>query len=358
MARRYPYDTTVGALLHPAEGTVFFEEWDPVRDSANHDLLCAEMSRLAYAPEPVARASLAAIGFELRPWLGGESAGTRGTDGFVASSADRRLTIVAFRGTEPGKFDDLIADVNTLPADWADGGGQVHTGFLRAYSPVREAVRAALEGRGHIVFTGHSLGAALATLAAADHRPRQPALITFGSPRVGNRQFARLLAGLTVHRVVDCCDMVARIPPARFDLESAATLLRELTGARLPAMSFASIFPSTVGEDRFVDVGDLLYADRHGVLQPGISDQAREEDQREARRTYGAHGGGPGAGHVLREALQEALASALRSGDLARAFRGLVGGVGHALSAARVPLRDLADHAPINYVSIFSGRMP
>ncbi len=355
MARSYPYDTTVGALLHPAQGAVFFDAWDPARDSANHDLLCAEMSRLAYAPERIVRQSLATIGFEFGPWLGG-SAGARGTDGFVATSGEGGLTIVAFRGTEPGKLDDLIADLDALPAEWGDGGSRVHAGFLRAFGPVRGAVRAALDGRGQVIFTGHSLGAALATLAAADHRRRQPALITFGSPRVGDRRFARLLGGLTVHRVVDCCDVVARIPPARFDLESVATLLRELTGARFPVMSFASIFPSTAAEERFVDLGDLMYADRHGVLRPGISAQALADDQREARSTYGAHGGGPGAGHVLRETLEGMLASALRSGDLVKALRGLVRGVDDAISAAHVPLRDLADHAPINYVSIFSGR--
>lgn len=357
MARRYPYDTSVGALLHPAQGAVFFEAWDPARDSANQDLLCAELSRLAYAPEHVARQSLATIGFQLETWLGGW-AEARGTNGFVATSADGGLTIVAFRGTEMGKLDDLISDVNVLPAEWGDGAARVHAGFLRALSPVREAVRAALAGRGQVVFTGHSLGAALATLAAADHRGRQPALITFGSPRVGDRRFARLLSDLTVHRVVDCCDVVARIPPARFDLESAATLLRELTGAGLPIERFAAIFPSAAAEERFVDVGDLMYADRHGVLRPGISDQALADDQREARGAYAARGGGPGAGHVLRETLEGALASALRSGDLVKALGSLARGAGDAISAAHVPLRDLADHAPINYVSIFSGRAP
>lgn len=355
MARRYPYDTSVGALLHPAQGAVFFEAWDPARDSANRDLLCAEVSRLAYAPEPIVRQSLATIDFRLETWLGGR-AEARGTDGFVATSAGGALAIVAFRGTETGKLDDLISDVNVLPAEWGDGAARVHAGFLRAFSPVREAVRAAVAGRGEVIFTGHSLGAALATLAAADHRERQPALITFGSPRVGDRPFARLLGGLTVHRVVDCCDVVARIPPARLDLESAATLLRELTGAGFPVERFAAVLPSAAADERYVDVGDLVYADRHGTLRPGISAQALADDQREARSAYATRAGGPGAGHVLRQTLEGALAGALGSGDLGAALGSLVRRAGDAISAAHVPLRDLADHAPINYVSIFSGR--
>src|SRR5262249_54451343 len=62
--------------------------------------------------------------------------------------------------------------------------------------------------------TGHSLGAALATLAAArwaaGHRVQ--GLYTFGSPRVGNAAFAATVPG-PCYRFVNNNDVVTRLPP-------------------------------------------------------------------------------------------------------------------------------------------------
>jgi len=71
-----------------------------------------------------------------------------------------------------------------------------------------------------IRFTGHSLGAALATLTVLDVdelvKPKNLELITFGSPRVGNRDFTiyfnSLFSGRSF-RVVHDRDMVAHLPP-------------------------------------------------------------------------------------------------------------------------------------------------
>ena len=58
---------------------------------------------------------------------------------------------------------------------------------------------------------GHSLGAALATLAASVWQPAK--LIPIGAPLVGNQQFVDSLAGVECQRIVNCCDLVARVPP-------------------------------------------------------------------------------------------------------------------------------------------------
>ena len=75
-----------------------------------------------------------------------------------------------------------------------------------------------LPGKMPIYFTGHSLGAALATLAAYKAlrlKPRPCALYTFGSPRVAGKELASLmddkLSG-QVHRVVNYRDIVPRVP--------------------------------------------------------------------------------------------------------------------------------------------------
>jgi len=70
-----------------------------------------------------------------------------------------------------------------------------------------------------ISVTGHSLGAAIALLAADDIAERVPhappvAVFSFGGPRVGNREFADRLdsKGVKVLRVVNSQDVVTKVP--------------------------------------------------------------------------------------------------------------------------------------------------
>src|SRR5262249_58747833 len=66
-----------------------------------------------------------------------------------------------------------------------------------------------------VFFTGHSLGAALATLAA--HRyPHTAGVYTFGSPRVGNHAFVASFNARMAQRsfrYVNDHDIVAQVPP-------------------------------------------------------------------------------------------------------------------------------------------------
>ncbi|CAH8316685.1 unnamed protein product [Eruca vesicaria subsp. sativa] len=70
-----------------------------------------------------------------------------------------------------------------------------------------------------ISVTGHSLGAAIALLAADDIAERVPhappvSVFSFGGPRVGNREFAERLEskGVKVLRVVNSQDVVTKVP--------------------------------------------------------------------------------------------------------------------------------------------------
>ncbi len=136
-----------------------------------------------------------------------------GTDCYVAAQAD--FIVVAFRGTQPDEWKDIIADANIVLVPWQTG--MVHLGFKKAFDVIRpklDTVLARLSARRTLWFCGHSLGAALATLAA-DHYSGTRGVCTFGSPRVGDRAFAHefdtKLAGKSF-RYVNDHDVVTHVP--------------------------------------------------------------------------------------------------------------------------------------------------
>ena len=68
-----------------------------------------------------------------------------------------------------------------------------------------------LKVRKDVYMTGHSLGAAMATIAATRYQPIE--LFTFGSPRVGGSKFIRNIKCPHL-RFMNNNDIVCRIPPA------------------------------------------------------------------------------------------------------------------------------------------------
>lgn len=136
---------------------------------------------------------------------------------------------VSFRGSSD--VADWIADFDFLPAPYkpVTGFGQVHAGFQDVYFCVRHSVAAnlptAADGCQNILITGHSLGAALAVLAAPDiagirlpgtpPRTIEPRLTTFAGPRVGLPDFAAAFDAAIecCYRVVNFLDIVPLVPP-------------------------------------------------------------------------------------------------------------------------------------------------
>jgi hypothetical protein len=126
------------------------------------------------------------------------------------------FAVLAFRGTL-GCY-DWLSNFNCLPVNW-DGEGKVHEGFKEQLDVIWSDVKQELADIDVPVFyTGHSLGAALATLAAArrfyDGDSAPAALYSFGSPRVGTTAFMHAFPGDFLHcRVINDRDLVPTVPP-------------------------------------------------------------------------------------------------------------------------------------------------
>ena len=275
------YDATRDALYRPALRPTEFAPGMRIAD-IEIDATCAELSRLAYVPfesdatqRRLLIQTLESLG--LASWTGFNAPAT-GTEAFAAIDGGRGDAFVVFRGTAPGDIKDLATDLNVRPVAWA-GGGNVHAGFSTAFASVLAEIETWLErhsARSTLTLAGHSLGAALATLAMS--RWQASRLVTFGCPRVGDETFSATIVKENAIRYVGCCDIVCNVPPAG---------------------------------TWYADAGSMRYIDRRGVVGATLDVTDIAADRANARREY-----------------------------LAK----------YAARPGNVLVRELADHAPINYV--------
>jgi triacylglycerol lipase len=143
-----------------------------------------------------------------------------GAECYVAASPG--FAIVTFRGTQADDWSDIFDDVRFATRKW--DAGHVHEGFARRLETVRTELERLLNGLQpgcRVWFTGHSLGAAVATLAAYRYRQVAGGVYTFGSPLVGNGVFAGTFGGdfdARSMRYTNDHDIVTRVPPEPFAL--------------------------------------------------------------------------------------------------------------------------------------------
>ncbi|MBV9459404.1 MAG: hypothetical protein JO141_18065 [Bradyrhizobium sp.] len=136
----------------------------------------------------------------------------------VVVAEGRGAMFVTFAGSDPGKGIDWATDFQALPTP-----AGLHSGFDAAVDTVWPMIQPVIEGHTPgepVFFTGHSLGGALAILAAARaaHLPNPPRIVvyTFGSPRNGGSDLfsdytPRL--GDSTFRLIHGSDIVPTVPP-------------------------------------------------------------------------------------------------------------------------------------------------
>jgi hypothetical protein len=120
---------------------------------------------------------------------------SRGVFGLVGRRDGHCLLVFRGTATSDGWKTDLDATLTDFTLQPSCTGCQVENGFYNGYMAVRPTIVSALASYGcqDVTLTGHSLGAALATLAAADLGQNYTIndVYNFGSPRVGNPAFAQ-----------------------------------------------------------------------------------------------------------------------------------------------------------------------
>jgi hypothetical protein len=293
MSPGIPYSASQQDLYYPARPLNSFPTERPKTDAE----LCAWMALLAYCDQfpnfafdqDTIKQKLGPVGFKPLGFFqsqGHERNG--GTHCFVALHDDavkeNKLAVVAFRGADKDDPADLLDDVEAPLVDW-NGTGKVFDEFKDALAEVQPDLLPVVQAIDYrLLFTGHSLGAALATLLASVKAPS--ALYTIGSPRVGDDDFVASLRGVKSFRCVDCCDIVTQLPPA-------------ILG--------------------YAHLGNADYIDRNRKMNQNPSDDFVEADRLRARENY-------------------LLKYAWKSGN--------------------VSVRDLADHAPVNYVTAIAAAQP
>ena len=218
------FDNSWKALLKPGETTLYFDVYgrtklqvDRPEFSPINAWWLAEFSRLIYrlgpqeAPSfpagPSRQEILNGVGLEELKFIRSDKAQCAVIKSIA--SPDPKFRALVFRGTDEPI--DWLTNLRVRLTRWA-GPGHVHEGFRDAFETVWPEVEQLLtEDDGPIFYTGHSFGAALATLAAA-RRPPQT-LYTYGSPLVGDKVFVASLSGVRTYRVVNNRDIVTTLPP-------------------------------------------------------------------------------------------------------------------------------------------------
>lgn len=203
--------------------------------------------------EGILAAELGGLNFKLEKLFDNRETGTQA---FLASNAD--FLVLAFRGTETTSVKDIRADIKAKKVSCATEG-KVHQGFKESYESVAGDIQkiidqAEYEGK-PLLITGHSLGGALATIAAKRLTCKAgiAACYTFGSPSVGTAEWISPLK-TPVYRIVNAADAVTLLPPSSVTISIVAKACGFIPGF---GKSLSKVIMDKFGG--YLHTGDMRY---------------------------------------------------------------------------------------------------
>ena len=167
-------------------------------------LAFAHIANITYDDPKASKIKFKTIGYSIVEFFDIENA-----QAYLLKSTDG-THVLSFRGTEVSEPSDVLADLkagkNIEPI-----GGKIHVGFKGEINKLWPAIEKAVANIDSLYVTGHSLGAAMATIASGRMQSKVLALVTFGSPKVGNKEYVNCLT-VTHYRVQNNCDSVTKVP--------------------------------------------------------------------------------------------------------------------------------------------------
>ena len=179
----------------------------------------------------------------------------KGTQALLISS--KTYLALVFRGTEATSFQDIKTDMKARKTQCPSKGG-IHSGFHEAYELIATQIQQELNqpqyAKKPLFIAGHSLGGALATIAAKrlEHQGGIAACYSYGSPRVGDEEWSHGIK-TPIFRLVNAIDCVTMLPPGGMFIKMVKFLLSFIPFFGTVIAQFLSAF------EGYHHVGDMRY---------------------------------------------------------------------------------------------------
>lgn len=125
---------------------------------------------------------------------------------------------IVYRGTDSGNLKEWMQDFTYAQDNTSQKDVYVHAGFLDVYKQSENKIMRAIDKYkpNTIIVTGHSLGAAVATVTALSLKAagHHSVVYNFASPRVGPGSDCEV--DVMIYRHVNTADIIPTMPPAVF----------------------------------------------------------------------------------------------------------------------------------------------